>query len=80
MRRCSRHGAHIRIYAQPYQFSRLQQQGFHFATGKTSFVGEATGPIAREAPCLSATRDGHAILWTQTDHADSDLVLLEHFR
>jgi hypothetical protein len=52
----------------------------HFASGKTSIVGEATGPIAREAPCLSATHDGRAILWTQTDHADSDLVLLEHFR
>jgi Tol biopolymer transport system component len=53
---------------------------FHFATGKTSVVGAATGPLAREAPCLSATRDGHTILWTQTDHAESDLVLLEHFR
>ena len=53
---------------------------FHFATGKTSVVGEAKGPIAREAPCLSVTRDGRTILWTQTDHADSDLVLLEHFR
>ena len=53
---------------------------FHFATGKISVVGETTGPIAREAPCLSATRDGRTILWTQTDHADADLVLLEHFR
>jgi Tol biopolymer transport system component len=53
---------------------------FHFATSKTSFVGAATGPLAREAPCLSATGDGRTILWTQTDHAESDLVLIEHFR
>ena len=32
------------------------------------------------APVMAVTQDGRTIAWTQIDHQDTDLMLIENFR
>jgi hypothetical protein len=50
------------------------------STGKTSQMGIVEKPIFTAPPVFSVSRDGRRFLWNQTDHLDSDLVLVENFR
>jgi dipeptidyl aminopeptidase/acylaminoacyl peptidase len=50
------------------------------STRKTSQVGVVDKPIWNVPPSFSVSRDGRRFLWNQTDHRDSDLVLVENFR
>ena len=54
---------------------------FHdFATHKTKQVGVIDRPVYRSHPAFSVTRDGSRIVWSQIDHAESDLMMIENFR
>ena len=43
-------------------------------------IGEIRKPANTVAPHFTITRDGRWIAWSQLDHEDSDLMLLENFR
>ena len=51
-----------------------------FATGRTTRVANLQREPAAAEPGLAVSPDGRAILYTQTDQADSDIVLVEHFQ
>ncbi|MBL8217007.1 MAG: serine/threonine-protein kinase [Bryobacterales bacterium] len=48
-------------------------------TGTTSRVAEIRKPINTGAAGLTASLDGKRLVWAQTDHDDSDLLLIENF-
>jgi Tol biopolymer transport system component len=50
------------------------------STRKTSQVAVVDKPVWSIPPSFSVSRDGLRFLWNQTDHRDSDLVLVENFR
>ena len=51
---------------------------FDFSTGKTRAVVMSDRPIGSLA--LSVSPDQRSILYTQTDHSGSDLMIVENFR
>ncbi len=53
---------------------------FDFQTRKTTQVGTIRQDVPRSFAGMSATRDGRWLLITQTDRADSDLMLIENFQ
>jgi serine/threonine protein kinase/WD40 repeat protein len=55
-------------------------QFMSFANRKLTKIGEIAKPGTFAAPHFSVTRDGRWIAWSQLDHEDSDLMLLENFR
>ncbi len=55
-------------------------QFYDFATHKTKQVGVIDRPVYRSHPAFSVTRDGSRIAWSQIDHAESDLMMIENFR
>ncbi len=55
-------------------------QFFSFGNHNLTRIGEIGKPVSTGRPPLSVTRDDRWIAWTQLDHQDSDLMLLESFR
>ena len=55
-------------------------QFYDFATQKTKRVGIIERPLYRPDPAFSVSRDGSRIAWSQIDHAESDLMMIESFR
>lgn len=53
---------------------------WNFQTQKISTVTAIRNPIQPPSIGLSASRDGKILVWTQIDHMDSDLMLVENFR
>ena len=51
-----------------------------FTTQKVTKVMVIDKPIHPASIGLTASRDGKILIWEQTDHLDSDLMLVENFR
>ena len=58
----------------------LPIQIYDFATHQTKRVGTIERPVNQNHPAFSVTRDGRRIAWSQIDHAESDLMMIENFR
>jgi len=55
-------------------------QLYDFATHQIKRVGTVERPVNRSHPAFSVSRDGRYIAWSQIDHAESDLMMIENFR
>ena len=54
---------------------------FHdFLTRKDIQIGAIEREIARAAALLSVTWDGRTIAWSQIDHDEADIMMIENFR
>jgi hypothetical protein len=53
---------------------------YDFETHRTKQVGVIERAVNRSHPAFSVTRDGHRFAWSQIDHAESDLMMIENFR
>jgi WD40 repeat protein len=53
---------------------------FRFETGRPIQVGAIHQPLVVLAPSFSVTRDGRWIAWSQIDHQQSNLMLVDNFR
>ncbi len=51
-----------------------------FASGRPTRVADLQRPPTQAEPGLALSPDGRTILYTQTDQADSDIVLVENFQ
>jgi tricorn protease-like protein len=51
-----------------------------FATGRMTDIGAVRNDVVFGSPGFSVSKDGRRIVWSQIDHTDSDLVLIENFR
>jgi hypothetical protein len=43
-------------------------------------MGIVDKPTPSASPGFSVSKDGRRFLWSQVDHQDADLMLVEHFR
>jgi len=66
-------GADLSKAALPIKF-------YDFATRKTMQIGTIEKAVERNFGGFSVTRDGRRIAWSQIDHAESDLMMIENFR
>jgi hypothetical protein len=55
-------------------------QFYDFENRKVMQVGLIEKELVRDVPGFSVTSDGHRIAWSQIDHAESDLMMIENFR
>jgi hypothetical protein len=53
---------------------------FDFASRRATRLANLEREPTRFEPGLAISPDGRTILYTQTDQADSDIVLVENFR
>jgi len=53
---------------------------YNFATNKVTQIGQIEREVERTAPGFSVTRDGRLIAWSQIDHTEADLMMIENFR
>jgi Tol biopolymer transport system component len=53
---------------------------YDFETHKTKQIGVIERAVNLDHPAFSVTRDGRRIAWSQIDHAESDLMMIENFR
>jgi hypothetical protein len=51
-----------------------------FGTGRVNEIGAVHNNVVFGSPGLSVSKDGRRIVWSQIDHTDSDLVLIDNFR
>ncbi len=51
-----------------------------FGTGRVNEIGAVHNKVVFGSPGLSVSKDGRRIVWSQIDHTDSDLVLIDNFR
>jgi len=66
----------VYFFAKPDEKGRSELQLHEFATGKTRKILTVERPVMG----ITASPDGRTILWTQSDQAGSDLMLVENFR
>src|SRR5262249_54741597 len=55
-------------------------QFYEFESRKTTQIGIIEKELVRVQPGFSVTSDGQRIVWSQIDHAESDLMMIENFR
>jgi hypothetical protein len=55
-------------------------QFYDFQDRKVTQIGLIEKKLMRSEPGFSVTSDGRRINWSQIDHAESDLVMIENFR
>ena len=53
---------------------------WNYRTQKSSRVAVIEKPIHAPSVGLTASRDGKILIWAQTDHLESDLMLVDNFR
>jgi hypothetical protein len=53
---------------------------YDFRTRQVTQIGAIEKEVSRSSGGLSVTWDGRYIAWSQIDHAESDLMMIENFR